>query len=68
KAIARQTALQQQPDVESNLKLKVKRSGKSQYEPKLQTKKYRRTSRNVKQQNLQDIYARQLEEEIEDQL
>ena len=68
KAIARQTALQQQPDEESNLKLKVKRSGKSQYEPKLQTKKYRRTSRNVKQQNLQDIYARQLEEEIEDQL
>ena len=68
KAIARQTALQQQPDEESNLKLKVKRSGKSQYEPKLQTKEYRRTSRNVKQQNLQDIYARQLEEEIEDQL
>ena len=68
KAIARQTALQQQPDEESKLKLKVKRSGKSQYEPKLQTKKYRRTSRNVKQQNLQDIYTRQLEEEIEDQL
>jgi ribosome biogenesis GTPase / thiamine phosphate phosphatase len=68
KAIARQTALQQQPDEESNLKLKVKRSGISQYEPKLQTKKYRRTSRNVKHQNLQDIYTRQLEEEIEDQL
>lgn len=68
KAIAHQTTLQQQPDAESNLKLKVKRSGKSQYEPKLQTKKYRRTSRNVKQQNLQDIYAQQLEEEIEDQL
>lgn len=68
KAIARQTALQQQPDEESKLKLKVKRSGKSEYEPKLQTKKYRRTSRNVKQQNLQDIYTRQLEEEIEDQL
>ncbi len=68
KAIARQTALQQQPDEESKLKLKVKRSGKSEYEPKLQTKKYRRTSRNVKHQNLQDIYTRQLEEEIEDQL
>ncbi|MGL5836383.1 MAG: small ribosomal subunit biogenesis GTPase RsgA [Waterburya sp.] len=68
KAIAHQTALQQQPDEESNLKLKIKRSGKSQYEPKLQAKKYRRTSRNVNQQNLQDIYAKQLEEEIEDQL
>ena len=66
KAIAHQAALQQQPDPESNLKLKVKRSGKSQYEPKLQTKKYRRTSRKTKHQNLQDIYETQLEEEFED--
>lgn len=68
KAIARQTALQQQPEIESTLKLKVKRSGKSQYEPKLKTKKYRRTSRNVKNQKLQDIYTQQLEDEIEDQM
>ena len=66
KAIARQTSLQQQPDEESQLKLMVKRAGKNQYEPKLKTKKYRRTSRNVKNQNLQDIYARQLDEELED--
>ena len=65
KAIARQESLQKQPDRESNLKLKVKRSGKSQYEPKLQTKKYRRTSRKTKHQNLQDIYDRQLQEEDE---
>lgn len=56
-------ALLQQPDQESSLKLKVKQSGKSQYEPKLQAKKYRRTSRKTKQQNLQDIYKRELEEE-----
>ena len=68
KAIARQEDIQQQPDEESNLKLKIERSGKNQYEPKLQTKKYRRTSRNVKKQNLQDIYDRQLEEELEDRL
>ena len=68
KAIARQESLQQQPDEESNLKLMVKRSGKNQYEPKLQAKKYRRTSRKVKNQNLQDIYDRQLEEELEDRL
>lgn len=68
KAIARQTALQQQSDEESNLKLKIKGSGESQYEPKLESKKYRRTSRNVKHQNLQDIYTRQLAEELEDQL
>ena len=66
KAIARQEALQQQPDRESSVKLKIKRSGKSQYEPKLQTKKYRRTSRKTKHQNLQDIYEQQLTEEIED--
>lgn len=68
KAIARQTALQEQPDRESNVKLKVKRAGKSQYEPKLQTKKYRRTSRKTRHQNLQDIYETQLEEETEDRL
>ncbi len=66
KAIARQETLQQQPDQESSVKLKVKRSGKSQYEPKLQTKKYRRTSRKSKHQNLQNIYEQQLREEIED--
>ena len=66
KAIARQAALQEQPDRESSVKLKVKRAGKSQYEPKLQTKKYRRTSRKTRHQNLQDIYETQLEEEIED--
>lgn len=66
KAIARHTALQEQPDRESSVKLKVKRAGKSQYEPKLQAKKYRRTSRKTSHQNLQDIYETQLEEEIED--
>ncbi|MEM8831950.1 MAG: small ribosomal subunit biogenesis GTPase RsgA [Cyanobacteria bacterium P01_G01_bin.19] len=60
KTIAHQEALQKQPDRESNLKLKVKRSGKSQYEPKLQTKKYRRTSRKARHQNLQDIYDAQI--------
>lgn len=65
-AIAYQTTLQQQPDRESNLKLKIKSAGKVQYEPKLKTKKYRRTSRKTNQQNLQHIYEQQLEEEIED--
>ncbi len=68
KAIARQAASQQQPDEESSLKLKVKRSGKSQYEPKLQIKKYRRTSRKTRQQNLQETYERQLDDEREDRL
>jgi ribosome biogenesis GTPase / thiamine phosphate phosphatase len=66
KAIAWQAELQTQPDSESNLKLMVKRSGKSQYEPKLTAKKYRRTSRKTKHQNLQYIYETQLQEELED--
>ena len=63
KAIARQEVLQQQPEAESNLKLKMDRAGESHYEPKLKTKKYRRTSRKTRHQNLQDIYEKQLEDE-----
>ncbi|KJH70023.1 GTPase RsgA [Aliterella atlantica CENA595] len=54
-AIARTDALNQQADPESSHKLKTKR-GKSQYEPKLETKKYRRTSRRTQQQQLQQLY------------
>ncbi len=60
-AIARQEALARKPDEESNLKLKIKSSGKLQYEPKLESKRYRRTSRKTRQQNLQQLY-----EEVED--
>lgn len=54
-AVARQQQLNQQADPESSLKLKTKR-GKNQYEPKLETKKYRRTSRRTQQQALQQLY------------
>ena len=54
-AIARQEQFSQQANPESNLKLKTKR-GKSQYEPKLETKKYRRQSRRTQQQSLQQLY------------
>jgi ribosome biogenesis GTPase / thiamine phosphate phosphatase len=62
-AIAKQTALQQRADEESSLKLKVKRSGKKNYEPKLAAKKYRRVSRREKNQSLQEIY---LDRSLED--
>ncbi|MBD2254898.1 small ribosomal subunit biogenesis GTPase RsgA [Nostoc parmelioides] len=55
-AIARQTQLYQQADPESTLKLKTKGKGQSQYEPKLESKKYRRTSRRTQVQGLQDLY------------
>ncbi|BAY36149.1 ribosome-associated GTPase [Nostoc sp. NIES-2111] len=55
-AIARQTQLNQQADPESTLKVKTKGKGQSQYEPKLESKKYRRTSRRTQVQALQDLY------------
>jgi ribosome biogenesis GTPase len=55
-AIARQEHLNQQADPESSLKLKTKSKGQSQYEPKLETKKYRRPSRRTQQQALRDLY------------
>jgi ribosome biogenesis GTPase len=54
-AIAREREQQQLGDAESNLKVKTKRSGKRQYEPKLASKKYRRSSRRAQHQALQDL-------------
>ncbi|ACK69021.1 ribosome small subunit-dependent GTPase A [Gloeothece citriformis PCC 7424] len=64
-AIAKQEALQQMPDEESNLKLKIKDSGQEQYEPKLESKKYRRDSRRKKHQSLHQKFENQTLEEIE---
>jgi len=55
-AIARQSHLDQQADPESALKAKTKGKGQTQYEPKLETKKYRRLSRRTQQQALQEVY------------
>jgi ribosome biogenesis GTPase / thiamine phosphate phosphatase len=54
-AIARQEKLNQQTDRDAALKLKSKR-GKSQYEPRLESKKYRRPSRRTEQQKLEELY------------
>lgn len=53
-AITRATLRDRTGDPEANRKLKTKR-GKNQYEPKLETKKYRRTSRRSQQQGLQKL-------------
>ncbi|GAB4529234.1 MAG: small ribosomal subunit biogenesis GTPase RsgA [Pleurocapsa sp.] len=69
KAIAIQDIRAASPDRESSVKLRVKRSGKHQYEPKLQTKKYRRTSRRERHQTLQEIgnqSVSELYQELED--
>ncbi|MEO1373327.1 MAG: small ribosomal subunit biogenesis GTPase RsgA [Cyanobacteria bacterium J06635_10] len=55
-AIERQTWLKQQASPESNLKLKTKGKGRQQYEPRLESKKYRRISRKKQQQALQELY------------
>ncbi|PSB00716.1 ribosome small subunit-dependent GTPase A, partial [Merismopedia glauca] len=54
-AIAREQLIGDRANPESTLKLKNK-AGKSQYEPKLESKKYRRPSRKVQQQQLQQLY------------
>ncbi len=55
-AIAHQQARQRQPDADATLKLKIKQSGARHYEPRLESKKYRRRSRRQRHQQLQDLY------------
>ena len=62
-AIAREDTLRQQAVAETNQKLKTKRSGKREYEPKLETKKYRRVSRRRQHQNLMDFHEDLREED-----
>ncbi|MGK7902886.1 MAG: small ribosomal subunit biogenesis GTPase RsgA [Hormoscilla sp.] len=56
KAIAYQEQLNQQADPESTVKRKSKGKGKSEYEPRLEAKKYRRSSRRTQQQSLVELY------------
>jgi ribosome biogenesis GTPase / thiamine phosphate phosphatase len=51
-----QTQLRQSPNPESRMKLKSNQSGSENYEPKLETKRYRRTSRRTQQQALNQLY------------
>lgn len=53
-AIAQDQWRQQQPDEEDSVKVKIGRSGKKVYEPRLESKKYRRRSRRLRHQTLQD--------------
>lgn len=55
-AIERQEELRQQRDPEAAFKVKTAEDGRLQQEPKLQAKKYRRTSRRSRNQALQDAY------------
>ncbi|MBF2065801.1 MAG: small ribosomal subunit biogenesis GTPase RsgA [Calothrix sp. C42_A2020_038] len=52
----RQAHLNSSADPESTLKLKTKGKGYTQYEPKLETKKYRQKSRRTQLQELQQQY------------
>ena len=55
-AIAHQESLKHQSNSESIVKVKKKRSGTEEFEPKLASKKYRRMSRRMQHQTLQDLY------------
>jgi ribosome biogenesis GTPase / thiamine phosphate phosphatase len=54
--IIRQEALKKLKDAEPTLKVKSKREGQMHYEPMLESKKYRRSSRRTQQQQLQAYY------------
>lgn len=54
-AIVRQQQEQNSSSAEASLKQQTKSDGTQQYEPKLQTKKYRRSSRRFEHQSLQDM-------------
>lgn len=54
-AIARQAITDKQGDAESTTKIKMEEAGQSHYEPKLNTKKYRRPSRRSRNQEMQDL-------------
>lgn len=54
--IAFQEAITQKKDEESTVKTKFKAHGRKYTEPKLETKKYRRVSRKVANQKLEDLY------------
>jgi ribosome biogenesis GTPase / thiamine phosphate phosphatase len=66
KAIAYQKTIQDIPDEEANIKLKVKKAGKAQYEPRLASKKYRRHSRRHKHQSIQNLTSDRFEKLDED--
>lgn len=55
-AIALQEQLSKSGDPDSTMKLKSKGKGEAKYEPRLEAKKYRRTSRRSQQKELQDLY------------
>jgi ribosome biogenesis GTPase len=59
---ARSQALQNLGDAESSFKLKSKSDGKQKYEPKLESKKYRRINRRFEHQSLQQNMSQDHEE------
>lgn len=55
-SLAYQTQLRESPNPEARVKLKSSQSGEDSYEPKLETKRYRRTARRTQQQALNHLY------------
>jgi ribosome biogenesis GTPase / thiamine phosphate phosphatase len=55
-AIARKEDMKNRPDPESSIKMKSKDKGQSKFEPRLEAKKYRRSSRKTQLQQLQQLY------------
>jgi ribosome biogenesis GTPase len=54
-AITRETTLKRRGDTEATTKVKTRQDGRLEAEPKLPSKRYRRTSRRTQRQNLQEL-------------
>ncbi|BAQ63060.1 ribosome small subunit-stimulated GTPase EngC [Geminocystis sp. NIES-3708] len=67
-AIAYSEKIAHKREEESTLKTKVKTLGKKIDEPKLEAKKYRRISRKVSNQKLEDLYTSQSLNSLDDEL
>jgi ribosome biogenesis GTPase / thiamine phosphate phosphatase len=65
-SLAYQTQLRQTRNPESRMKVKSSQSGTESYEPKLETKRYRRASRRTQQQGLDHLYQEVQDKEVQD--
>jgi len=65
--VALQAVRSQTPDEESALKLKITQSGQREFEPRLESKRYRRTSRRSDHQTFQELVDRQSLDNLADE-
>jgi ribosome biogenesis GTPase len=66
--LAYRDVIESTPDEEASFKVKMSSSGEKRYEPRLESKKYRRQSRRSRHQDLQQLYEDLNVEDLEEEL